>query len=369
VGEPAARPGAERRRNGARNMGARAVSVSDENQARKIRQKADAIGLRMRRRGNVYDLRDDAGLVITGPLSSIEAYVGERWVGKRPGPKPRVRPPAAWAVLSDDYVLTLAAAGRSIFTMKLRRCQLTTMSRELGGRPGDVTGEQLVEWLGRHTEWMVETRRSNRAAVRGFFLWAYKANRIPVHIADDLPKIRQAPAMPRPATDAAWHAALAAADRRTTLILRLAAEAGLRRSEIAQVHTRDLMEGVDGAQLLVHGKGSKQRIVPLSTSLAELIRPGGAGHTPGASPNGWLFPNGSGGHLGSYHVGDLARRVLPDHWTLHTGRHRFASRAYRGTRNLRAVQVLLGHSSISTTERYCAVDDSEIRATMEAAGA
>jgi site-specific recombinase XerD len=50
-----------------------------------------------------------------------------------------------------------------------------------------------------------------------------------------------------------------------------------------------------------------------------------------------------------------------------TFRHRFATRAYRGTRNLRAVQVLLGHSSIATTERYVAVDDSEIRAAMVAA--
>ena len=46
---------------------------------------------------------------------------------------------------------------------------------------------------------------------------------------------------------------------------------------------------------------------------------------------------------------------------------RSASRAYRGTRNLRAVQVLLGHESIATTERYTAVDDSEMRAAMEAA--
>ena len=44
--------------------------------------------------------------------------------------------------------------------------------------------------------------------------------------------------------------------------------------------------------------------------------------------------------------------------------HRFASRAYPGTRNLRAVQVLLGHASIATTERYVAVDDVEIRAAM-----
>jgi hypothetical protein len=45
-----------------------------------------------------------------------------------------------------------------------------------------------------------------------------------------------------------------------------------------------------------------------------------------------------------------------------------ASRAYRGTRNLRAVQQLLGHARIGTTERYTAVDDSEIRAAMVAAG-
>ena len=59
--------------------------------------------------------------------------------------------------------------------------------------------------------------------------------------------------------------------------------------------------------------------------------------------------------------------ALPDNWTMHTLRHRFATRAYRGTRNLRAVQVLLGHESIATTERCCAVDDSEIRAAMVAA--
>jgi integrase/recombinase XerC len=47
--------------------------------------------------------------------------------------------------------------------------------------------------------------------------------------------------------------------------------------------------------------------------------------------------------------------------------HRFATRAYRGTRNLRAVQLLLGHASIATTERYVAVDDAEIRAAMVAA--
>jgi integrase len=59
--------------------------------------------------------------------------------------------------------------------------------------------------------------------------------------------------------------------------------------------------------------------------------------------------------------------LMPEGWTLHTGRHRFATRAYRGSRNLRAVQALMGHSAIATTERYLAVDDDEIRAAVMSA--
>jgi integrase/recombinase XerC len=84
--------------------------------------------------------------------------------------------------------------------------------------------------------------------------------------------------------------------------------------------------------------------------------------------DGWLFPTASDGHLSVHYVGELVDAVLPDGWSMHTLRHRFASRAYRGTRNLRAVQMLLGHESIATTERYTAVDDNEMRAAMTAAG-
>ena len=90
-------------------------------------------------------------------------------------------------------------------------------------------------------------------------------------------------------------------------------------------------------------------------------------HTPGMPAPGWLFPNGFGGHLTADHVGKLVARALPGNASMHMLRHRFATRAYHGSHNLRAVQTLLGHESILTTERYTAVDDNEIRAAAACA--
>jgi integrase/recombinase XerC len=72
----------------------------------------------------------------------------------------------------------------------------------------------------------------------------------------------------------------------TRLMLRLAAEAGLRRAEVAQVNTRDVFISRGAAQLMVNGKGGKQRIVPISDQLAEQIRQGAAGHTLGMPSHG-----------------------------------------------------------------------------------
>jgi integrase/recombinase XerC len=65
------------------------------------------------------------------------------------------------------------------------------MARDIGGRPADVAGEKFVEWFGRQTGWTIETRRSYRTGIRGFFRWAYRTKRVPDHLADELPKVRE----------------------------------------------------------------------------------------------------------------------------------------------------------------------------------
>lgn len=199
------------------------------------------------------------------------------------------------------------------------------MARGLRCEPASVTTERILAWFGRQT-WSIDTRRSHRNTAVSFFGWAHRAGHLQANPAADLPVMRAAAPSPRPAPDAVWSAALASSDPRVRLMLRLAAQAGLRRAEIARVHRRDLTRGPAGAELLVHGKGGKVRVAPLGDDLAAAI--GGT--------DGFLFPADEDGHLSPRWVGKLMAGALPGYWTAHTLRHRFATRAYRGTRNLRS---------------------------------
>lgn len=244
------------------------------------------------------------------------------------------------------------------------------MSRDLNCQPAEVTAETLLSWFGRPRDWKIETRRSYRNTLRSFFGWAHATGRLDANHAAALPAVKASKPAPRPTPEGVWRYAIeaadGAADRRVAIMLRLASH-GLRRGEVAQVHVRDLTRTDRGALLLVHGKGDKLRTIPISDALADEIERGAASHSPWLSGTGWLFPGDDGGHLSPRWVGRLCSRIMPDVWTMHSLRHRCATRAFRATRNLRAVQTLLGHESVATTERYTYVDDDEVRAAMMAA--
>lgn len=127
------------------------------------------------------------------------------------------------------------------------------------------------------------------------------------------------------------------------LMMRLAAEAGLRRAEVARVHTRDVLDGIGGPRLVVRWQGQTSRVVPIGASLAATLRRGAAGHTPGMPGEGWLFPAAGGGHLTPHHVGRIVAGALPDGWTIRTLRYRFATRGYSRSGDLLAVQELRHH--------------------------
>jgi integrase len=233
--------------------------------------------------------------------------------------------------------------------------------------PFDVDPDALVEWFGRQAHWKIETRRGYRNTIRSFYQWAYHAGYLAApDLRDALPKVRASKPSPRPAPDSVWATAVAEAAPRTALMLRLAS-VGLRRGEVAVVSTDDVTLTPSGYELRVHGKGNKERVVPIDGELAALLLRGARGHTPMAPRTGWLFPGSDGGHLSPRWVGKLCSTAMPGVWTMHSLRHRCATRAFRGTRNIRAVQKLLGHESVATTEIYTLVEDDEVRAAMMAA--
>ena len=274
---------------------------------------------------------------------------------------------AAWQPLLAAWLQYLKAIGRPDTTIETRRQQLSQLARALSPTtPADVTFDHLVQFHASMT-WALDTRRGHRNACVSFFTWAYRTGRIPTNPATEMPIVPASVPAPRPAPDRVVKVGLATPSKRTQLMLRLSCEAGMRRAEVARIATTDVEDGSGGAMLRVHGKGSKVRVIPISDDLALAIERGAAGHTPGAPRTGFLFPGQEDGHLSARWVGTLCADALPGGWTMHTLRHRFATRAYRGSRNLRAVQVLLGHTSVATTQRYTAVDEDEVRAAMMAA--
>jgi integrase len=265
-----------------------------------------------------------------------------------------VNVPSPWVAPLDSWEAWLRAADRPATTRYLRIYQVRRFAAEVGQGPWTVTLDEMVVWLGGQ-KWATETKRSYRAALRSFYGWAHASGRMSHNPAGLLPPIKPPVRLPRPTPETVLASALLVADQRVQLMVLLAARQGLRRSEIAQVHTRDLEQDLLGWSLHVHGKGAKERMVPLSEHVRVLLS---------SAPAGFLFPGQIGGHLSPAHVGKLVSKVLGPGWTTHTLRHRFATVAYAGERDLFAVQRLLGHSKPETTQLYVLIPDASLRAAV-----
>jgi site-specific recombinase XerD len=254
----------------------------------------------------------------------------------------------------------MKTAGRPITTINLRTYHVTRAARELSLPLETAEVDDLAEWLGAQ-EWAPATRRSYRASLVLFFRFLQRSGLRADNPAELLPSVTVPRGVPRPAPEEVYQAALDAADPRARLAMLLAGQCGLRRGEIAKLHTRDLEEDLMGYSLRVTGKGGHTRIVPLpdqDRALEFLLRRADAG---------WIFPSSAGGHLTPEHLGRIVSRALPRGWTCHTLRHRFATTVYRSTHDLRTTQELLGHARPETTAIYTQVAPSDLRAAVNTA--
>lgn len=258
----------------------------------------------------------------------------------------------SWSAALPAYVTSLRAAGRSPGTIRLHRHYLNHAAR-FAPAPWSATTFQLTRALAVKS-WTAETRKSCRGTLVSFYRWAHRAGLVDVDPAAGLPSITVPPGRPRPAPEAVLGRALAIAAPRERLMILLGAYAGLRAAEIA---TTD--RGQWTAPLLrVTGKGRKVRVVPIEHP--ELVHALGDG-------DGYLFPGRVDGHLAPATVTKLLSDALPDGWTGHTLRHRFATRSYQMHPDLLALGRVLGHSRPETTQRYVLVADDALLAVVRAA--
>lgn len=251
----------------------------------------------------------------------------------------------------NQYRNHMLAAGLTKGTIGLRLLHIEQL-RHVYPELASVTGAELQSYLASKHRYSAEYRKSIRTSICKFYKWAYRASLIELDPSVILDPIKVPTLIPRLAPDDDVQLALIGAPVDETAMVLLGRLACLRLTELSTLHTRHR----EGDLLRVTGKGGKQRMVPINDDLMPVLL---ALERQQPGP-GYYFPGRFGGAMHPQSVNKIITRRTG--WNPHSLRHAGATAAYRATRDLRAVQELLGHSSLATTERYLHVGLEEIRA-------
>jgi integrase/recombinase XerC len=155
---------------------------------------------------------------------------------------------------------------------------------------------------------------------------------------------------------------------RDDAVLEILYGSGLRVAELCGLRPDD----IDAARrsVRVWGKGSKQRVVPLSLPAAEAVEQwladGRAAMVTERTPADAVFLNRLGGRLQPRDVRRIIDRRAGSPTHPHALRHTFATHLLDGGADLRAVQEMLGHSDLSTTQHYTHVSKERLRSVLDA---
>jgi integrase/recombinase XerD len=306
------------------------------------------------------------------------------------------------ATATDDYLTYLRVErGLAPATIRAYRADLHDFAASRGvSRAWAGSADPAVGYLAARTRrgrrgdpgLAPSSLRRRAAALKGFYRYAYGEGLIGVDVAAHLDLPRPSRLLPETLTveeidrlleaaggdeidDDGAPAAPATAPRhalRDRALLELLYAAGLRISEAIGLDREDL--SVDGAFVRVIGKGDKERLVPVGDVALDWLgrwirgpRVGllALGHVAPLR-GGPLFLGDRGGRLARQQAWAAVKRAasragLADRVSPHTLRHSFATHLLEGGADLRIVQELLGHASISTTQLYTHLTGERIR--------
>jgi integrase/recombinase XerD len=273
--------------------------------------------------------------------------------------------------LVDRFLDMMAAeAGASPNTLAAYRNDLDRSAEALGGILGTADAER-VGTLGEQWRDLAPSTVARRsAALRRFYGFlvdeGYRkddpSSALPrPRLERPLPKILDSDEVSRMFAEAEDRAASdAAIPVRNLALLELLYGSGLRATELVTLPRNVLRKGQPF--LILRGKGSKERLVPIS-SRAEAAVDRWLEHVEAKSL--WLFPSGKS-HLSRVRLFQIVRAmaadagIAPERVSPHVLRHAFATHLLSGGADLRVLQSLLGHADIATTQIYTHVDSARL---------
>lgn len=285
----------------------------------------------------------------------------------------------------EDYLAWLAAEkGRRPNTLAAYRRDLVVYSTWLRERSlalAEVTTADLASFVG----WLRASGRADASvarivvAVRGLHRFALAEGLLDHDPGADLEQVRVPSGLPKPLTEQEVERLLAAVEgddplaRRDRAILEVLYGTGLRISELCGLDLVDV--DLDGALLRAFGKGGKERLVPLGRcareALAAWLAPGGREEflpddVADRGDRDAVFLSTRGRRLGRQSAWEAVRRRglaagLGGRLSPHVLRHSCATHLLDHGADVRAVQELLGHASISTTQVYTLVSPERLR--------
>jgi len=276
------------------------------------------------------------------------------------------------ALIDRFLEMMTAEVGAAANTVAAYRSDLTLASQALEGGLADADADALAKQASGWSALSRSTVGRKSASLRRFFAFLADEG----HRADDpgkalprpgtartLPKILSHADVDRLFTAIAERAArdpLDPNDLRLSALFELLYGSGLRATELVSLPRNAVHP--DRPFLILRGKGGRERLVPISDRARAAVA---IWRTHVATDRLWLFPSGKG-HLSRIRLYQLVKAIAaeagipPDRVSPHVLRHAFATHLLAGGADLRALQSMLGHADIATTEIYTHVDSSRL---------
>lgn len=275
------------------------------------------------------------------------------------------------ALIGAFLEMLAAEAGAARNTLLAYERDLRGASEELDGRLAEASPDMLARLGDVWRPLKRATVARKAAALRRFFGFLADEG----HRADDPSTALPRPGADRPLPKVLDHGAVDAlfdaverrlreqpgpAALRIAVLIEMLYGSGLRATELVSLPRHAIAP--DRPFLILSGKGGKERLVPISDRARAAVAAWSA-TVPRDQP--WLFPSGKK-HLSRVRLFQLVRElaadagIAPDRVSPHVLRHAFATHLLEGGADLRALQTMLGHADIATTQIYTHVDSRRL---------